>query len=209
DPTDDASAEGPSEPPSRSRRVVQIGAPILAVLLLIASVWTLGGFKDRDDTITDVAAGQTFTDGPFEFHFTKATIQQEDTYDNKPTDKVVVSGTVQNTWNESLPTYASEWFLARPRHGGQVQKADIDHLGDPKLYDAPDEVAPGLDPSPYSIEFEFSPPLESEKSLLFVARELTYESHAAYGTSGNPYWDSGSAKAYRMQLPLTRLPPEN
>lgn len=190
--------------PRVSRRLFVVGIPVLALVVLIGAVWALGGFAERDDRVTDMARGKTFSNGPFEFSFDRATVQEADGYgDYKRIQKVVVTGTIRNTGDTAISP-SGDWFLARARHGTHVEEGKLAGIGDSDLFDAPDDVTPGLPATKLTVNFEF-PPTFDDATLIFVVGELSYGTHSYFSDDDNQYWDTGGGNAYRMLLPITRL----
>lgn len=191
----------------RRRRLLTVGIPVLALVVLIGSVWALGGFADRDDTVTKVAVGKTFTNGPYEFRFTGATVQETEGFGKyKRIQKVVVNGTIRNIGDEAISPNG-DWFLARGRRGAHIETAQTAQIGDSEQFNAPQDVTPGLPPVRLSVDFEF-PPSFDDTSLLFVVGELTYGTHSYLSGDDGEYWDTGNGNAFRLSLPITRLAPE-
>ena len=207
-----AAPRDPDEQPAgrNRRRVLAIGIPILAVLVLIGTVFALGGFRGRDDTVTDVARGHSFTNGPYDLTFSSATVQQATGYGKyKTIQKVVVTGTVRNNGDKAMSP-SSDWFLADGISHGGVQTAENAAIGDPKLFDRPMDVAPGLPPVRIDVEFDF-PPTFKDTELVFAMRRVTYGTHS-YLTGaavGDSYWDASGSDLFRLRLHLTRIAPED
>lgn len=204
----------PSEPDSaaqrspRRRRLLTVGIPVLALIVLIGAVWALGGFNDRNDTVTRIAAGKVFTNGPFEFSFTRATVQKTEGYGKyKWIQKVVVIGTVRNIGDKAISPDGT-WFVARGQHSAHVETAQTAPIGDPQQFNAPDDVTPGLPAVRLSVDFEF-PPTFDDTSLVLAVGHLTYGSHSYFSSGSDQFWDIGDGKAFRLQLPITRLAPQS
>lgn len=181
---------------------------MLAVIVLIGSVWALGGFNDRDDTLTKVAAGKTFSNGPYEFSFSRATVQETEGYGKyKRIQKVVVTGTIRNVGDQA-DSPSGDWFVARGLNSSHVETGQSAMIGDPDQFNAPEDVTPGLPAVPVSVDFEF-PPTFDDKTLVFGVGELSYGTHSYYSGDDNQFWDTGSGNVFRLQLPITRLAPES
>lgn len=189
------------------RRLFTVGIPVLALIVLIGSVWALGGFGDRNDTVTKIGIGKTFVNGPYEFSFSKATVQETAGYGkHKRIQKVVVTGTARNLGDKAMsPLY--RWFLARGKHGTRVETSQTAMVGDPGQFYAPDDVTPGLPAAPLNVTFEF-PPTFDDETLIFAVGELTYGNHSYFSSGDDQSWDTGNGNVFRVQLPLTRLPAE-
>lgn len=212
--TDDADLDPswapPQEPaeyrPRSRRRILGIGIPVLAVVLVIATVWALGGFDYRDDKITDVAAGTKFEDGPFEFTFTTATIQLKEQFDDTMINEVSVYGTVRNTWDEALDA-DSDWFLIADPSGGDPKgatSANIFRKGD--VPDAPSMVAPGLAAVDYQVQFELDKSTKAPKQITFGVGKLSYGNNSVFSTSNEETWDADNGELNRIHVPLKVLP---
>ena len=64
------------DPPHRSASGGLVyGGIALALVLVIAAIWGLGGFERRTDLLRNVAPGPLITTGPYAFRFTEATAQ--------------------------------------------------------------------------------------------------------------------------------------
>lgn len=191
----------------RGRRLLAIGIPLLAIVVLVGSVVAFGGFKQRNDTITDIKLGQTFTNGPYELRFSTATVQETEGFGKyKRIQKVVVSGTMRNTGDKAdSPSY--DWFLARGVHDTRVQSGDSTNIGRPGQFDAPQDVTPGLPPVRVNVQFEF-PPTFADTELVFAMRQLTYGTHSYFGGNADQFWDAGGPDLFRLRMPLKRLAAE-
>ncbi|QGN34510.1 hypothetical protein [Microlunatus sp. Gsoil 973] len=203
DPVDPTWPE-PSAPRFSRRRLLTVGIPVLALVLLIASVWALGGFAERDDRITEVARGKSFMNGPFEFSFDRATVQETDGYGKyKRIQKVLVTGTIRNTGDTAISP-SGDWFVARPRQGTEVEEGQTARIGATDSFSAPEDVTPGLPATRLTVDFEF-PPTFDDRTLLFAVGELSYGSHSYFSGDNDQFWDTGGGNAFRLQLPITRL----
>lgn len=210
-PVDPSWAE-PQDPDTRSatgvrRRLLTIGIPVLAVVVLIGAVFAFGGFTERDDTITYLKLGTTFTNGAYEFSFSSATVQSAPGYAKyKRIQKVMVTGTMRNNSDKSVAP-DDGWFLARGVHDPQVQTADNAVTGKTGQFNGPDKVTPGLPPVRLTVEFDF-PPTFTDTELLFGMRQLTYGTHSylSGNSAGAPYWDAGGNNTYQLHVPMKRLP---
>jgi hypothetical protein len=192
----------------RRRRLLTVGIPVLILVVLVAGVWAFGGFRERKDTATTVAAGTTFVNGPLQFSFSTATVQKANGYGKyKRIQKVVVSGTVRNTGNEALSP-SGDWFFARALHGGEVQTGDSAGIGDPDQFSAPDHVTPGLPAVPIHVNFEFPPTYQPGHTILFAVGTLSYGTHSYFSSGDSKYWDVGGGSVFRITLPLTKLAAE-
>lgn len=207
EPPDPDAGSGGNSGGRRGRRLLTIGIPVLAVVVLIAAVFALGGFKQRNDTITDIKLGQTFSNGPYELKFSSATVQESEGFGKyKRIQKVVVSGTMRNTGDKAAsPSY--DWFIARGVHDTRTQPGDSTNIGQPGQFDAPQDVTPGLPPVRINVQFEF-PPTFSDTELMFGMRQLTYGTHSYFGGNADQYWDAGGSNLFRLRMPLKRLAAE-
>ena len=185
-----------------------VGIPVLAVVVLVGSVFAFGGFKQRNDTITDIELGQNVTNGAYEFTFSSATVQSAPGYGKyKRIQKVVVVGTMRND-SDSAAAPDSTWFLARGVKFDQVQTAESALTGQAGQLNAPGDVTPGLPPVRMEVEFDF-PPTFSDTELVFGMRQLTYGTHSYLsGPSAGPStWDVSGNDTYRLRMPMKRLAP--
>ncbi|QDP94768.1 hypothetical protein FOE78_01515 [Microlunatus elymi] len=203
-----APPSAPADPrPRPKRRVLGVGIPVLVVVLVFALVWALGGFDYRDDKITDVAVGKTFANGPYDFTFTQATVQRQKQYDDKVINKVLINGTVRNTWTEAVSPQ-ERWFLAVNRHGTPVEATYSHILRKGDVPDGPSMITPGLPPVAYQIEFEFDKTMNPGKTITLGVGKLTYGNNSAFSSSDEETWDADSGDLYRIRIPLKVLPPK-
>lgn len=208
DPTWDEPQDADNPASGRARRrLLAIGIPVLVLVVLVGTVFAFGGFKDRDDTITDVKLGQTFTNGGYEFSFSSATIQQAPSYGGKykRIQKVTVTGTIRNI-GDTAASPLDGWFLARGVQGTQTETDQVAIVGNPEQTNSPEDVTPGLPPVPLTVTFQF-PPTFSETELLFGARGLTYGTHSYFGGTTDEYWDVSGSNLFRLRIPMKRLAP--
>lgn len=195
------------DPPAGRRRLLGVGIPVLAVIVLVGAVFAFGGFRERNDTITDIGLGQTFTNGPYAFSFSSATVQETEGFGKyKRIQKIIVTGTMRNNADKSAsPSY--DWFLARGLRNTAVQTGDSSNVGSPGQFDGPQDVAPGLPPVRINVQFEF-PPNFNDTWLVFGMRQLSYGTHSYTGGTANQYWDASGSGLFRLRMHLKRLAAE-
>ena len=126
---------------------------MVALIVLIAAVAALGGFRERTDRLTRIAVGATMSTGPFDYTFTRATAQQRDDL-GKTIFQVDVYGTAQNTTKEGRGPSVNQ-FAARDLVDPQVVDAEATHLGTSTDYTVGLSLNPGLPPTPFRVEFQF------------------------------------------------------
>jgi hypothetical protein len=207
----DRSQDDVVDPPARRRRprILTVGIPVLAVVVIIAAVWALGGFDRRRDQVQDVATGSPVVQGPLTLTFTRATVQEANGYGQyKRIQKIVAYGTARNTWTESFDPQ-SDWFIARDPNSDLVETGQLFKIvrGDDVIFDAPDTLAPGLPAQPVSVEFEMPPTFKPGRSFVFGVAKVDFGNHSFFTSSDEETWDD-SGTAYRMRLPLQVLKPE-
>ena len=206
EPTEHNQPPEPDQPRGR-RRLIAIGIPVLAVVVLVGAVFAFGGFKQRNDTITDVELGQTFTNGPYELSFSSATVQQTEGFGKyKRIQKVIVTGRMRNN-ADTAASPNQDWFLARGVRDSNVQTGDSCNIGKPDQFGGPQDVTPGVPPVQVNVQFEF-PPTFKQTELVFGMRQLSYGTHSYTGGTANQYWDASGSNLFRLRLHLKRLAAE-
>jgi hypothetical protein len=208
DPNGQGEADRQPERPRRSR-LVTAGVPVLSVLMIFATVWALGGFDRREDQVQDVAAGTAVVQGPLTLRFTRATVQEANGYGKyKRIQKVVAYGTARNTWTETFGPQG-EWFIARDPNSDVVETGQLFRIerGEDLVFDAPDDLAPGLPPVPVSVEFELPPTVKPGRTIVLGVSTVDYGKHSYFASSDEESWGPDGG-AYRMRLPLTVIKPE-
>ena len=195
-------AAGPEdEARQRLRRGRLVTAVVAGVLVLVvAGVGLLGGFRQRTDLLTRVPVGTVITTGPYEVTFARATVQHrtdDDEWD------VVASGTARTTGTTSIdPDSGDSGFLfARDAAGGEVASSRSITLGDPTGSSSQDTLTPGLPPVPWSATFRFAAAPRGE--VLVAVFDQEYETAYLFGDEKS--WVTGK-RASTMVLPLEALP---
>lgn len=185
----------------RLRRGRLVTAVVAASLVLVVAVVALlGGFRQRTDLLTRVPAGSLVRTGPYEVTLARATVQHR--LDAGEWD-VVASGTARTTGATSIrpPTGGSGFVFARGAAGGEVQETRSITLGDPVGLESQDTLTPGLPPVPWSVTFRFTADPGDELLLAVYDQELT----TRYLFSDEKSWVTGT-KASTMTFPLEQLP---
>jgi hypothetical protein len=182
-------------------------AMLVALALLVATVWAFGGFKKRTDILRPVPPGQPFTSGPYEFSFSGATVQQINKSDGTMTWKVKVLGQGRTTGKEAMsPAWVNSErgiFVLKDPGTGQVVVPDNDQLGIDSY--SRSKFTPGLPPIAYTVSFILDGRYHPGRYLQFAALDLVYGSH--YLTTEEKAWHNGT-HGTTILLPVRVLPAE-
>ena len=202
----------PAEPAPRSalrQRFVTVGVLLLIAALLV-TVWRLGGFEKNQRSYQVVNAGTLVSAGPYELSFTKATAQHLLKTDyRKGSWEVKVIGTGRTTGNETIAPDTSGFdhgmFLARNPTSDEVQTANDATYGEGSRAG----FTPGLPPVAVVLTFTFSDSFPAGQRLIFAVADQVYSNNALIQTSQNneKTWHNADT-GWRMELPLSQLPPE-
>ncbi len=199
-------AGNPVRPPRVSGSLVYGGVLLLLVLLLI-TVWSLGGFGRRTDLLRPVQPGALISTGPFEFTFGEATAQRQ--RDN--TWKIVVIGQARTTQDESIaPKYFGEYgmFVLRDPVTRTTALPDQATVGD--QVGAGDagriDLVPGLPLVPYRLTFPLPASYQPGRTIVFAVFDVVYED--TYLLTDEKQWHNGTY-ASRLDLPVRELPPQD
>ena len=92
----------------RVRGSLIYGGVVLALVLVIAVLWSAGGFGQRTDLLRPVEPGAVFSTGPFELTFTEATAQQKLETDGVMKWEIVVIGRARNTGDVTMAPPTSD-----------------------------------------------------------------------------------------------------
>lgn len=193
----------------RNRRLITVGIPVMITVSVLVLVWTLGGFGRRHDRVQQVTAGSPVTQGPLMLRFTRATVQETTGYGkDKRIQKVVVHGTARNIWTESFSPEGA-WFAVRDPAGTLTSRGELFSIdrGNDLVFDAPDDLTPGLPAVPVTVQFELPTGFRPGHTILFGASTVDYGKHSFFSTSSEQTWDTDGG-VYRMRLPLTVLEPQ-
>jgi hypothetical protein len=189
----------------RHSRWLTIGVPLLALALLVSIVAVAGGFRARTDETITMQPGTRFTTGPYEFVFSKATIQEVNSYgDFDRAQQVVVTGTARNTWTESLRPDVDQFAATG---GGRGEVVEADYVQQSSSADAWNSLTPGLPPQPIQVEFEFRQDFDPNGKILMVVSDLTYGDHSALQVGNEETWYNHGDR-YLLHFPVKRLPAE-
>lgn len=185
----------------RLRRGRVVTAVVAGVLVLaVAVVALLGGFRQRTDLLTRVPVGTMITTGPYEVTLTRATVQHRTDAEEW---EVVASGTVRTTGTTSIdpPSGDAGFLFARSAAGGEVRSSRSITLGDPVGSESQDTLTPGLPPVPWSVSFRYDAAPGDELLLAVDDQEYT----TAYLFGDDKSWVNTN-RASTMVLPLEPLP---
>ncbi len=178
---------------------------VVAIALVLALIWALGGFERRTDLRIPTEPGAVIRTGPYEFTFTKATAQRINRFGNEVVVDVRVIGTGRTTGDASIaPSTLNPMFVARDETSREVQEAQGQRFGSGSGFDQGDTFTPGLPPVPYTVTFEFSETYRPGSSLVFAVSELEYTDTTLLGT-GEKSWNNGD-RNFVLTLPVTQLP---
>lgn len=182
----------------RGRLVTAVVAGVLVVVVAVVAL--LGGFRQRTDLLTRVPAGSVITTGPYEVTLARATVQHRTDADEWD---VVASGTARTTGTTSIdpPSGDSGFLFARSAGGGEVRSTERIRLGDPVGFESQDTLTPGLPPVPWSVTFRYAVDPGAELLLAVYDQEYT----TAYLFGDEKSWVNQNS-ASTMVLPLERLP---
>lgn len=179
---------------------------VVALALVVALVWGLGGFRRRTDVLVDTAVGTTITTGPYELRFTEVTAQQRTDYKDEVSWRVSVVGEGRTTGDEALaPDFSGDdgMFVAKDRASGEY------HTADNQLVGAEAEIGgvftPGLPSKPFTVVFEFSRDYRPGPDLLFVVYQLELRDSSLLGNQ-EEQWRNAN-RAHRFTMPVRVLPP--
>lgn len=180
---------------------------MLAGILVIGLVIGFGGFRDRTDTLIDVAAGDVIEAGPYEFVFTEATAKREKQYDDKIIWEVQAVGQAHNTGTVTISPDAngdSGMFVARDPVTREVQVSTTSDVGEAEGFMvSTTKLTPSLPPVTFKVSFEFTDKYEPSETILFGVNKIEFASRDIIGDEKR--WGNGSY-IYRMDLPVTVLP---
>lgn len=204
-----ASEWSPPEDPDEQRGLpgpVRGAIAVLAVVVLVAGIWALGGFKVRTDTDQHVQPGESIESGPYEFVFSKATAQKNTSSDGEVSWMVLVHGTARTTGDESIYPKNSMFAAKDPETVEQPDAGDTE-IGTEGTGTHASYLTPGLPLVPYRVQFEFSEHFKPTDRILFAAYRLQ-EGNALLLDTGEKSWNN-TRYAYRYDLPITVLPEKN
>jgi hypothetical protein len=183
---------------------VLYGSILLALVVLVVTVWGFGGFKQRTDLFKTAPPGTLFSTGPYEFRFTEATAQHKKDYGSgSPYWEVVMVGEGRTTGNESAsPDYsASGIFVSKDDVTQQIVLPESVELGQGGAFRQ--RFTPGLPLLPYSVEFNYDDSYRPGPTIRLVVWDLVYGKHAL--TSDEETWHRGTYR-HQFYLPVRVLP---
>jgi len=189
---------------------LKTGAVLLAILLalcvVVALVWGLGGFKRRTDLLTITAPGAKISTGPFEFTFTEVTAQQKTGFDDAVSWQLTAIGAGRTTGNESIaPRYTGNgMFVSKDTRSGEVQEPDGLRWGAAQSFTEGAEFTPGLPPIEFRVQFKYSERYVPADPFRFVVFQLEYRDASLLGGQDKQWRNSNHCYEYR--LPVRVLP---
>jgi hypothetical protein len=182
---------------------------VLVIVLLLGTVWRLGGFAERRDVVRDLDVGAVLATGPYELRFTAATAQRYADFGGAVTWKVTMVGEGRTTGKESIApeTSGSDSMLgAKDPASGLVQTAAYAthfRTSGSALAES-DSFTPGLPMQPYSVEFRFPESYRPGSTVTFVVYDLDFRDTSLLGNQ-DPHWAPADT-AHRLRLPVEVLP---
>ncbi len=197
-----------AQPPEQAvRPVLTYGGIGLALVLVVALVWGLGGFDRRTDALLDTPVGTTVTTGPYQLRFTEATAQQRTDNQGEVSWRVSVRGEGLTTGTTTIaPDYLGDdgMFAAKDRATGEVQTPEGQTFR-PGGATFGGAFTPGLPMQPLAIQFDFTKDYRPGTDLTFVVFQLELSDTSLLGNQ-DERWNNTDT-AYRFQVPVTELPP--
>ena len=179
----------------------------VALTLVAALVWGLGGFAPRRDVLEDTARGTVVTAGPYELRFTDVTAQQRTDYRGVVSWRLTVTGEGRTTGDVTMApdTFGDDgMFVAKDPVSGEVQLPQSQTFRSSGLVSG-NAFTPGLPLQPYSLAFDFPPDYRPREPLVFVVYRLELRDNSLLGDQ-EPLWHN-AATAYRFRMPVRELPP--
>ena len=161
--TGTSTRRGRHRPPRRRRARRPIPAPaiygavVLALVLLVVTIWAFGGFERRTDALIDTPVGTPVSTGPYEFRFTEVTAQRTKQFDGTIAWELTAIGTGRTTGNTSIsPSATGKYgmFASKDDASGETAEADGDKIGTDDSYSR-HAFTPGLAPIPYTVKFKY------------------------------------------------------
>lgn len=196
----------PEERPATRRIWPWVTSGVGVLVLLVGLIWVAGGFEQRTDVKTDVAAGTTLTTGPYELTFTRATIQKTKNYSDELLWTVVVDGTGRTTGDASISPDYDDMFVAKDAASGVTHEATGQRFGTSDLASrGASFFTPGLPAIPYRVTIEFpAGAFQPTDTIQFAVFDLEWRDVSLLG-NGDFRW-ARTSDFYRYELPLQRLP---
>lgn len=177
-------------------------SPVAALVLVVALVAAFGGFGRRHDTLHTVSVGSSIDTGAYEFTFTRATAQKQG---SSATDEyqVVVYGTAQNL-TDTGQAPSDDQFAGRDARNPEAQNASGTKLGTSGDYTVGSALNPGLPPTPFTVEFTFTPDWRPSDTFRFAVADLTEEK--LFLNEEQPHWENNQTKLFQLYLPMQAVP---
>ena len=181
-------------------------ALLVALALVAALIWGLGGLERRRDLLRATPVGASFGTGPYEFRFTGATAQQRTDFDGRAFWRVIATGEGRTTGEESIvPRWSGDdgMFVARDPVSREVQVPSAQTFGVEQRFDG--SFTPGLPPQPFAVQFEFSDRYSPGPTVTFVVYDLELRDASLLGNEDEQWRNADHAAG--IELPLQVLPP--
>jgi hypothetical protein len=177
----------------------------VAVALVVGLVWAAGGFAYRDDLATTIQPGERFTNGPYEFTFSTATIQKTKDYKDQQIWSVVVIGTGRTTGDTSISPDRDLFVVKDAGSGSYQEKTERQEFGAERTGGNGSLFTPGLPAIPYRLVYQFPvSAFEPGSTVIFVSWQLEWRDTSLLQV-GDYRWAS-THDYFRLDLPLKRLP---
>lgn len=183
------------------------GAVVLALALLVVTIWGFGGFKRRTDALIDTPVGAPISTGPYEFRFTEVTAQRTKEFDGTISWELTAIGTGSTTGDSSIAPNATGkygMFVSKDDASGEVEEAASDKIGADDSHQR-HAFTPGLAPLPYSVTFKYRETYRPGSTVRFLVFKLQYGDFSLVGDDGEKSWRN-TVYAYQFQLPVRVLP---
>lgn len=175
--------------------------PILAVAVVAALVAAFGGFAERHDALRTVPVGSMIDTGTYNYTFTKATAQKQDS-SGKAEYMVVVYGTAQNLTDTGRAP-SDQQFVGRDVRDAEIEDASGTKVGTSGDYTVGSALNPGLPPTPFIVEFTFKSTWQPSDRFRFAVANMTEEKF--FLNEDQPHWENDSSKLFQMYLPMQTL----
>ena len=205
----DPSWSAPTTPPRR--RALPPGAAwalvAAALAALVVLTWVLGGFERRTDLLRPTAVGTLVTTGPYELRFTRASVQQRTTYDDRVLWRVTAVGEGRTTGDVTIaPDHLGDggMFVAKDTASGEVLTPESQTFR-PGGFVSSSAFTPGLPLQPFTVSFDFPRTYRPGPTITFVVFDLEFRDNSLLGDQ-EAQWRNAD-EASRFELPVEVLPP--
>lgn len=181
--------------------------PLLAVLLVLATIVGVGGLEQRTDMMVDAQPGEELNSHDLMFTFSEATVQRVTGGYSANEWRVAAKGTVRNPNDESLAPITGDYghFGFKDEASGQISIADSTLLGGDLNRSL---VVPGAPAIEIAVMTKFDSGYQPQREVLMSVCQMEHSDNTVLGLGGGQArWNIDSTKpCYLLHLPLTRLP---